>query len=147
MKWNWRPLGLKSRHFVTSEDIMTKFKSQDLHIIRYNDLMMVRVATLLSSLISTLWNIGTLLHKQAKHTTLLKILDVVYHEFTNSQFTFIFLFIKSLFSLLPGWITKSLLFCKFVKPLICETMSWLSWTAQTFVHQFQYNQQITDPQR
>ena len=34
MKWNWRPLSLKSWHFEASEDIMTKFKSQALHIIR-----------------------------------------------------------------------------------------------------------------
>ena len=34
MKWNWRPLSLKCWHFEASEDIMTKFKSQGLHIIR-----------------------------------------------------------------------------------------------------------------
>ena len=32
IKWNWRPL--KSWHFEASEHIMTKFKSQGLHIIR-----------------------------------------------------------------------------------------------------------------
>jgi hypothetical protein len=31
---NWRPLISKSWHSVASEDIMTKFKSQGLHIIR-----------------------------------------------------------------------------------------------------------------
>ena len=34
MKWNWRPLSLKSWPFEGSEDIMTKFKTQALHIIR-----------------------------------------------------------------------------------------------------------------
>ena len=34
MKWNWKPLSLKCWHFEASEDIMTKFRSQGLHIIR-----------------------------------------------------------------------------------------------------------------
>ena len=34
MKWNWRPLSLNSWHFEASKDVMTKFKSQALHIIR-----------------------------------------------------------------------------------------------------------------
>ena len=34
MKWNWRLLSLKSWPFEASEDIMTKFKSQALHIIK-----------------------------------------------------------------------------------------------------------------
>ena len=34
MKWNQRPLISKSWHFAVSEDIMTKSKSQGLHIIR-----------------------------------------------------------------------------------------------------------------
>ena len=33
MKWNWRPLSLKCCHFEASEDVMTNFKSQGLHII------------------------------------------------------------------------------------------------------------------
>ena len=33
MKLNWRLLCLKSWHFEASEDIMTKFKSQTLHVI------------------------------------------------------------------------------------------------------------------
>ena len=94
-----------------TEDIMTKFESQGLHIIRIK-YWNASGSGSPPSLIPALWNIGTLLHKQAKRTKLLKILfrcNVVYHEFKNSQFTFIFLFIKSLFSLLPGWITKSVL--------------------------------------
>ena len=34
MKWNWKPLSFKSCHFEASKDIMTKFKSQALHIRR-----------------------------------------------------------------------------------------------------------------
>ena len=34
MKWNWRPLSLKSCHFEASKDVMTKIKSRALHIIR-----------------------------------------------------------------------------------------------------------------
>ena len=34
MKWNWRPLSLKSCQFEASKDIKTKFKPQALHIIR-----------------------------------------------------------------------------------------------------------------
>ena len=33
MKWNWRPLSLKSCHFEVRKDIITKFKSQAFHII------------------------------------------------------------------------------------------------------------------
>ena len=33
-KWNWRPLSLKSCHFEARKDIITKFESQALHIIR-----------------------------------------------------------------------------------------------------------------
>ena len=38
---------LKSWHFEASEDIMTKFKTQALHIIRIKYQMLVAVATLL----------------------------------------------------------------------------------------------------
>ena len=34
LRWNWRPLSLKSCHFEASRDIITKSKSQALHIIR-----------------------------------------------------------------------------------------------------------------
>ena len=34
IEWNWRPLSLKCWHFEASEDIMTKFKSEGLHIIK-----------------------------------------------------------------------------------------------------------------
>jgi hypothetical protein len=34
MKWNWRPLSLKSCHFEASKDIKTKFESKNLHIKR-----------------------------------------------------------------------------------------------------------------
>ena len=66
MKWYWRPLSLQSWHFKSSEDIMTKFKSQALHIIRIkccND----GGSGNPPSLIYALWRIGILLHKQATH--------------------------------------------------------------------------------
>ena len=52
-------------HFEPSEDIMTKFKSQDLHIIRikYSN---ASGSGPPPSLPPNLWNIGILLHKQAK---------------------------------------------------------------------------------
>ena len=34
IKWNWRPLSLNFWRFEVSEDIMMKFKSQALHVIR-----------------------------------------------------------------------------------------------------------------
>ena len=64
MKWNWRPLSLKSWHFETSEDIMMKFKSQALYIKR-NKYCNAGWSGNPPFLISALWNIGILLHKQA----------------------------------------------------------------------------------
>ena len=64
MKWNWRPQSLKCWHFEASEDIMTKFKSQGLHIIRIK-YWNASGSGFPPSLIPTLWNIGILLHKQA----------------------------------------------------------------------------------
>ena len=58
-------ISLKCWHFVASEDIMTKFKSQGFHIIRIK----YRNASGSGpppSLIPTLWNIGLLHYKQAK---------------------------------------------------------------------------------
>ena len=46
-----------------SEDTTTKFKSQSLHVKKSNIEKLVGVATL--TMISALWNIGILLHKQA----------------------------------------------------------------------------------
>ena len=64
MKWNWRPLSLKSCNFEGSKDIMTKFKSQALHIIKIKYWNAGRSGNPPSS-IPALWNIGILLHKQA----------------------------------------------------------------------------------
>ena len=61
MKWNWRPLSLKYWHFEAIEDIMTKFKSQGLYIIRIK----------YWNTTSAHWNIGILLHKQAKRRTIM----------------------------------------------------------------------------
>ena len=60
---------LKSWHFVATEDIMTKFKSQGLHIIRIK-YWNASGSGSPPSLIPTLWNIGILLHKRAKRTTM-----------------------------------------------------------------------------
>ena len=67
MKWNWRPLSLKSCHFEARKDIMTKFKSQALQIIRIK-YWKASGSGNSPSFISALWNIGILLHKQATHT-------------------------------------------------------------------------------
>ena len=64
MKWNWRPLSLKSWNFEASEDIMTKFKSQACHVIRIK----YWKADGSGSLIPALWNLSILLHKQATRT-------------------------------------------------------------------------------
>ena len=65
MKWNWKPLSLKCWHFEASEDIMTKFKSQGLYIIRIK-YWNVSGSGLPPSLISPLRNIGILQYKQAE---------------------------------------------------------------------------------
>ena len=64
---------LKTCYFEASEDIITKFKSQVLHIIRIK-YQKVGGSGNPPSLIAVLWNMGILLHKQAKrriimHTT------------------------------------------------------------------------------
>ena len=64
MIWNWKPLISKSWHSAASEDIMTKSKSQGLHIIRIK-YWNTSGSVFPPSLIPTLWNIGILLHKQA----------------------------------------------------------------------------------
>ena len=64
MIWNWRPLISKSWHFAASEDIMTKSKSQGLHIIRIKYWNASRSGSP-PPLIPALCNIGILLHKQA----------------------------------------------------------------------------------
>ena len=64
MKWNWRPLISKSWHFAVSEDIMTKSKSQGLHIIRIK-YWNASGSGSPPSFIPAPWNIGILLHKQA----------------------------------------------------------------------------------
>ena len=61
--WNWRPLSLKSWHFEASEDIMTKFKSQVLYIIRIK-YWNAGGSSNPPSLIPTLWNLGILLIKR-----------------------------------------------------------------------------------
>ena len=67
MKWNWRPLSLKSWHFETSENIMTKFKSKGLNIIRIKYWNASESGSP-PSFIPALCNIGILLHKQATQT-------------------------------------------------------------------------------
>ena len=56
--------------FEASEDIMTKFKSQGLHIIRIK-YWNASGSGSPPSLIPALWNIGILLHKQAKRRTIM----------------------------------------------------------------------------
>ena len=70
MKWNWRTLVLKSWHFEASEDIITKFKSHALHVIKIK-YWKAGVSSNPPSLIPSLWNIGILLHKQAKRRTIM----------------------------------------------------------------------------
>ena len=65
MIWNWRPLISKSWHFAASDDIMTKSKSQGLHIIRIKYWNASRSGSP-PSLISAYWNIGISFHKMAK---------------------------------------------------------------------------------
>ena len=55
---------LRTCHFEASENIITKFKSQGLHIIRIK-YWKASGSGNPSSLIPALWNIGILLHKQA----------------------------------------------------------------------------------
>ena len=57
----------KSWHFEASEAIMTKFKSQALHVIRIKYWKAGGTGNP-PSLIPALWNIGILLHKQATRT-------------------------------------------------------------------------------
>ena len=59
----------KSWHFEASEDIITKFKSQALHVIRIKYWKAGGNGNP-PSLIPALWNIGILLHKQAKRQTI-----------------------------------------------------------------------------
>ena len=63
-------LALKSWHFEASEDIMTKFKSQGLHnkTIKYWN---ASGSGSTPSFIPAHWNIGILLHKQAKRRTIM----------------------------------------------------------------------------
>ena len=60
----------KSWPFEASEDIMTKFKSQGLHIIRIK-YWNASGSGSPPSLILALWNIGILLHKQNKRRTIM----------------------------------------------------------------------------
>ena len=55
---------LRTCHFEVRKDIMTKFKSQALHVIRIR-YWKAGGSGNLPSLIPALWNIGILLHKQA----------------------------------------------------------------------------------
>ena len=55
MKWMWRPLISKSWHFAANEDMMTKFNSQGLHIIRIKFWNACWSGSP-PSLIPTLWN-------------------------------------------------------------------------------------------
>ena len=81
---------LKSWHFEATEDIITKFKSQGLHIIRIK-YWNASGSGSPPSLIPALWNIGILLHKQAtlgKHfRPECRILAVVRRRRRNSKKT------------------------------------------------------------
>ena len=61
---------LKTCYFEASEDIMTKFKSQALHVIRIK-YWKAGGSGNPPSHIPALWNIGILLHKQAKRRTIM----------------------------------------------------------------------------
>ena len=61
---------LKCWHFEASVDIMTKFKSQGLYIIRIK-YWNASGSGSAPSLIPAHWNIGILLHKQAKRRTIM----------------------------------------------------------------------------
>ena len=61
---------LKSWHFDAREDIITKFKSQVLYIIRIKH-WNASGSSFTPSLIPAYWNIGILLHKQAKRRTIM----------------------------------------------------------------------------
>ena len=65
MQWNWRPLSLKCWHFVASEDIITKFKSQGLYIIKIK-YWNASGSGFPPSLIPALRNIGILHYKKGK---------------------------------------------------------------------------------
>ena len=65
-------LSLKSWHFEASEDIMTKFKSQGLHIIRIKYLN-ANGSGSTPSFIPDHWNTGILLHKQAKRRNIMRM--------------------------------------------------------------------------
>ena len=98
---------LRTYHFEASEDIMTKFKSQALRVIRIKYWKACGSGNP-SSFISALWNIGILFHKQAtswwtlyslthftpQHTLLLSTLCISAHF--DPQLTLI---IGALFSL------------------------------------------------
>ena len=69
-KWKMGIPNLKSWHFQASEDIMAKFKSQGLHNAR------IKYWNAIGSGFTPLfipahWNIGILLHKQAKRRTIM----------------------------------------------------------------------------
>ena len=72
IEWHWRPLSLKCWHLEAREDIITKFKSESLHIIG------IKYWKASGSgnppfLIPALWNRGILLHK-TKFSILLYII-------------------------------------------------------------------------
>ena len=112
MKWNWRPLSLKSCHFEASKDIIVKFKSQALHIkkIKY---WKASGSGNLPSLNSTLWNIGILLHKQATHTKhswgecmYIRFLNFIYNFFITGMIAWNVIAALSSFASLLTWIVQ-----------------------------------------
>ena len=69
MKWK-KTSKFKVLTFEASENIMTKFKSQGLYIIRIK-YWNAKGSGSTPSLIPIHWNIGILLHKQAKRRTIM----------------------------------------------------------------------------
>ena len=65
MRVGGRPLSLKYWYFVASEDIITKFKSQDLYTIKIK-YWNASVSGFPASLIPAPHNIGIIHHKKAK---------------------------------------------------------------------------------
>ena len=65
IKWNWRPVSLKSWHFKANEDNITKFKSQGIYTLKIK-YWNANGSGFSPSLLPALQNIGILHHKKAK---------------------------------------------------------------------------------
>ena len=101
MKWIWRLLSLKCWHFEASEDIITKFKSQGLHIKRIK-YWKASGSGNPPSLIPALRNIGILHHKKAELRILLQhsVHNSLKYNFVIDWFLCVF-FIINVFKYCP----------------------------------------------